>query len=197
MREKVPQLDFQSKLSESRFRRVACWWLSLWVWAWSLLGLVARLLCSAGQSLEEARNRPKMRSTRAPTDRRISKSAGRQVSPVDDLSFSSGFFLDVLCSGTLVHCTESHGFRTSRCLLFWTVCEMAGPVLPDGCDVAASISYALSRQPLFLSESLRRRFGLVSPHRPAYVLRCFSSSTLRRHVSRALQLLRQRPPDSV
>ena len=39
-----------SKLSESRFRGavpVACWWLSLWVWALSLLGLVVRLLCSA------------------------------------------------------------------------------------------------------------------------------------------------------
>ena len=39
-----------SKLSESCFLGavpVACWWLSLWVWAWSLLGLVVRLLCSA------------------------------------------------------------------------------------------------------------------------------------------------------
>ena len=48
----------------------------------------------------------------------------------------SGFFLDVQ-KWNLVHCIGSHGFRTSRCLL-WTVYEMAGPVLPDGCDVAAS-----------------------------------------------------------
>ena len=47
-----------------------------------------------------------------------------QVSPVDELSFSSGFFLEFRCSGTLVHCIRSHGFRTSRSFLLWTVYEM-------------------------------------------------------------------------
>ena len=38
------------KLSVQRFPCAvpfACWWLSLWVWAWSLLGFVARRLWSA------------------------------------------------------------------------------------------------------------------------------------------------------
>ena len=56
---------------------VACWWLSLSVWAWSLLGFVAGALWSAllvqfsflwFPSLEEARNWPVLWTKRKGTD---------------------------------------------------------------------------------------------------------------------------------
>ena len=66
-----------------------------------------------------------MRPTRKGTDPITGRGTALcQVSSVDELSFSSGFFLDYRCSGTLVHCIRSHRFRTSRSLLLWAVYEM-------------------------------------------------------------------------
>ena len=99
-------------------------------WGWLLVSCVllspSPLSFLFGQSPEEARNRPKMRSTRKGSDpitgkdRRISKSAGVTIpAPTREGRqdcFMSGipcrflpvFFLDVRCSWTLVPCIRSH-----------------------------------------------------------------------------------------
>ena len=67
----------------------------------------------------------------------------------------------------------------------WTVYEMAGSVLPDGCDVAASF-LTRCRGSQYFHQCRCGDFGLVSWHKPAEhrIPDVSAAPTLRRHVSR-------------